>query len=1467
MKSSTTKKIKSLLNGTESRDELLKKFEELQNEYNKLETEIDERKAGKEFKSIPRSEKLIEALNSAIFSLQTTHTREEVFRVVAGELKNMDMESLVMTASDDLKYLSLEYFSFQTKLIKAAEKVAKMTIGQLKLNIQEIKEYEDVLVRRKTVFVKNTVEFVKRVLPKNLKFMAGQLIKSLKISNFILAPLIVENKVIGIFSVQANDLLESDISEVTMFAHQLAGIWNKVELLENANKEIAERKLAEKKLNESTRKINTLINNLPGAVYRCLNDKDWTMEYISDGIQKLTGYPASDFIGNKVRSFNSIIITEDQESVWEEVQKDLKENISFTLEYKIRASSGKIRWVLERGVGIYEKGYLSALEGYITDITEKKIAEDELNRSEKRFSLFFNQSLDGYYFTLLDEPVIWNEKTDKEKILDYAHSNQRIVEINDAMLNQYGTTRESLIGKPVSIFFEHETESGRKMRRKLFDEGRLHVETYERKFDGTPIWIEGDYICLYDEKNRITGTFGIQRDITERKKAEEAIREYAEKIEGILRVAPAGIGIVKERILTEVNPYICELTEYSRNELIGKNSKILYPSQDEYDFVGREKYNQIKERGTGYVQTRWKKKSGEIINILLASTPLDINDISKGVIFTALDITNRIRAEEALSRSEAKYKALFQNSALAIGLRATDGLYMEFNEAYSKMLGYSNEELKTLSQEDITHPEDIGITKKRMKLISDYCSDMERYEKRYIHKNGSIIWGEVCIQPLFHNDGKISAVIGTVVDITKRKLAEMSLKESEQSLTKQKNAIASLATNEVVISGDIEKAKMILTETASEILNVARAGIWLLSESEEEMISLDLYDSNSKCHTEGMALRAKNYPKYFKALRENSQISATDAQNDYRTNEFTDGYLIQNGITSMLDSVLINKDGIIGVFCFEHVGEKRTWYPHEESFANNMASLFVKTLTVAENKKAEKEISMLANAMKSINECVSITDIKNNIIFVNRAFLNTYGYEREEIIGKNITVLGSDKNPEGIHDEIHSLAIKGLWQGELINKKKDGTEFPIYLSSATVFDREGKAVAYIGVSNDITIRKQEEETLRNAKEKAEEMNRVKSSFLANMSHEVRTPLVAILGFSEVLSDIVKEPQIKNYVEMIHAGGVRLLDTLNLILDLSVIESQKVNIKLNPVDIFKEVKDAAALFIKFADKKNLSLSVESPFENLVFDTDEKIIRQILNNLINNAIKYTSNGGVTVSLGKEQRNKKFFISIRVEDTGIGIPLNKQDLIWDEFRQVSEGFNRSFEGAGLGLSITKKFVEKLGGEITLEKSEVDIGSVFKVLFPVDGKIFDRAKYIKQKKSESSENTSLSVKGSLLKLLYVDDDPISLEIVTAFTKDLYCVDTALNGREGIEKSKSRNFDALLIDINLGSDMDGMLTLKLMRELKNNRDIPAVAVTAFAMKGDREKFLSNGFTHYLSKPFDRKDLLKLLEEVFKHVE
>jgi signal transduction histidine kinase len=402
------------------------------------------------------------------------------------------------------------------------------------------------------------------------------------------------------------------------------------------------------------------------------------------------------------------------------------------------------------------------------------------------------------------------------------------------------------------------------------------------------------------------------------------------------------------------------------------------------------------------------------------------------------------------------------------------------------------------------------------------------------------------------------------------------------------------------------------------------------------------------------------------------------------------------------------------------------------------------------------------------------------------------------------------------------------------------------------------------VFTDFTQRINYEQELQSSKEKAEEMNRLKTNFLANMSHELRTPMVAILGFSEMLSTYDKDIDVQEMSSMIYNGSKRLMGTLNMILDLTRLESDKMEINKSNVDLKKLLIEEINLYTPIASKNSLYLKQDIENESFIFHSDEKTLRSIIDNLINNAIKFTYKGGVTIKLHYKLNNKKEkeFIEIRIIDTGIGISEKSRNMIFEEFRQVSEGLNRRFEGAGLGLTITKRFVDLLGGKIDFE-SEIGKGTTFIVQFPVKemkiNVLKETNKDFEKQKSIKPANMKKSAKH---KILFVDDDETSLKLVELLLKNVCDVEFASEGMEAINKSKDNDYDAILMDINLGRGIDGVTAAKEIRKTEKYNKKPIVALTAFAMKGDKEEFLNAGFTHYISKPFTKQNLLDLMKKI-----
>ncbi len=275
----------------------------------------------------------------------------------------------------------------------------------------------------------------------------------------------------------------------------------------------------------------------------------------------------------------------------------------------------------------------------------------------------------------------------------------------------------------------------------------------------------------------------------------------------------------------------------------------------------------------------------------------------------------------------------------------------------------------------------------------------------------------------------------------------------------------------------------------------------------------------------------------------------------------------------------------------------------------------------------------------------------------------------------------------------------------------------------------------------------------------------------------------------------------------------------------------------------------------AKKKGIKLEAVYNKKEIILDFDERSLISILNNLINNALKFTNEGSVTTAINLFEN----YFEMKVSDTGIGIAEKDQELIFDEFRQASEGYSRNFEGTGLGLSITKKIVDKFNGTISLD-SKVGKGSTFTIRIPIIKN--ENVKSSSDDKSGSFANEmSANIHDKPLALL-VDNDPFVFEVLKRYTKDLINLDKTVDAEYAIEMIKKKQYDLIFMDINLGSGLDGKEATIKIRTIDSYKDIPIIATTAYAMPGDKEEFLSAGCSHYLSKPFSKKDVISLLNKI-----
>lgn len=486
------------------------------------------------------------------------------------------------------------------------------------------------------------------------------------------------------------------------------------------------------------------------------------------------------------------------------------------------------------------------------------------------------------------------------------------------------------------------------------------------------------------------------------------------------------------------------------------------------------------------------------------------------------------------------------------------------------------------------------------------------------------------------------------------------------------------------------------------------------------------------------------------------------------------------------------------------------------------------------------------------------------------------------MIGHKTNIFRSGEKPS---DEYRSLwnTIKSgkIWTGEFHNKKKNGE---LYWESATVspiFNRNGDITHFLAIKEDTTERYRLNQELIKAKEKAEESDRLKSAFLANISHEIRTPMNGILGFSELLKmpDLTQEMR-DRYIHVIEQSGIRMLNIINDIVDLSKIEAGQENINLQETNINQVLKDLLIFFLPEARSKGINLLVTNSLsdDSSTILTDQTKLTQVLSNLIKNALKFTEKGSIefgynkiitSTNVGHSGNSRKktfpgFFntyseanpdkteLEFYVQDTGEGIPQDQADFIFDRFRQGSISPSRSYEGAGLGLSISKAYVEMLGGHIWVT-SQPGQGSVFHFTLP----------YQVAGNADSEEPSEFPFSNESLNfniLLAEDDENSRLLVKTLLERDQTNVFIATNGLEAIEMVKENpQLDLVLMDLKMPK-MDGYEATRQIKKIRP--ELPVLAQTAYAFEDERDQARQAGCDDYISKPINSR----ILEEKIKNL-
>lgn len=514
-----------------------------------------------------------------------------------------------------------------------------------------------------------------------------------------------------------------------------------------------------------------------------------------------------------------------------------------------------------------------------------------------------------------------------------------------------------------------------------------------------------------------------------------------------------------------------------------------------------------------------------------------------------------------------------------------------------------------------------------------------------------------------------------------------------------------------------------------------------------------------------------------------------------------------------------------------------------------------KELAEKAGEKQREQWELLRIVMETIPNPVFYKDIDGRYVGCNRAFEEFLGRSRDDIIGSTVY----EFSPQDFADQYYSkdreiLSTPGKQSYVWPVMRKGGEIRQVAFNKATITDDKGRPVGLVGIMSDIT-------ELVKAREQAEMASKAKSQFLANMSHEIRTPMNGVIGMTTLLLDTDLDEEQRGFVETIRTSGDSLLHVINDILDYSKIEAGKLVLQHEDFNLHEMLEDCIDIIKPRASQKNLEL-ICKPHPDIPawVTSDRGRIRQILLNLVGNAIKFTNTGSVTLAVEKLQESgDEVVLLFSVTDSGIGISPEDQHTIFDSFSQVDGSYTRRFGGTGLGLAISRQLVELLGGEIGVRSAKGE-GSEFS--FTVRLGLAAQQPVREETPATSPERIDYS-----RKILLVEDNYVNMQVSIGILNKLGYdhVDMAANGAEALRALSHQSYDLVLMDLSM-PELDGFETTRSLRSSSSyilNRGIPVIALTAHAMRGDRERCLAAGMNGYLSKPLEPPALKRVLAEVW----
>lgn len=988
--------------------------------------------------------------------------------------------------------------------------------------------------------------------------------------------------------------------------------------------------------------------------------------------------------------------------------------------------------------------------------------------------------------------------------------------LNPEHITMFGYEKEEeLIGKNWQYLYGE--DEIRRIDRDIFpillDKKQWKGETIGKSKTGSPVYQEisltlteeGEIICIcrnIKEKLAETRKLILHNEIMEKTKSMIIITNPKQEIEW-------------------VNRSFCEVSGYTLEECIGKKPGKLLQGKDSDQAVISEIRQNIKEQKPFHAELLNYKKDGTPYWIEIKSQPL-FNNYGELEHFFAIE-------EDITARKEYQKKIEENNIRLELALKgiaaATWELNLNTGEVYYSdylynMTGYEEGEIKQMFKENsgLVHEED---REKTFAAFADFIQNKNEnieWEYRVKHKKGHYIW--ILMRAVISErskDHKPKKIIGILIDISKIKEAQQKIEESEARYRKSIEASGAAIWEWDLVTGEIyatQEFRNIFGLPSAETFSISYKSLMPLVHPEDA----ENLDSAFQDHLTG------------------------------KTHKLDVDYRLKRPDTGKYE--WYNMQGAVIEMNAQHIPVKAMGY----------------SISIQERKMVEMQLKESEerwyNAMVVSGAGFWEYNIAKDVFYFSTQMKHILGYVKTSDIPEDISYWKKRIHPDDLEllkDQIKidfDQSVSTI-QAEFRLLNQQDEYIWINASGMVRLSAQGEPISYSGAAYDITAKKLAEIAMEKARQMAESSVKAKRRFLANVSHEIRTPMHAIMGLSEQLLLSEMKPEQKALMQMISEASKALMNIINDVLDLSKIEEGKLQIDetvFDPEYLMQQVTD---LFSVQASNKKLEFEILKPKKiERAYIGDSTRIRQIVANIISNAIKFTDHGKVSVSYQiKPSEDKEVMLSFICTDTGVGMSEEMKKRIFEEFVQEDESFHRKYGGSGLGLSITNELVKLMNGTIQIE-SKKNEGTTVAIDIPL--------KMIGDQRSIEQHALNINIaKLQQVRLLVAEDNEFNrLLLKFILEKNKIPYDFAENGKVAVEKAKSNHYDMILMDIQM-PEMDGIEATQILREHLGN-EIPIIAVTANAIKEELEYYLKKGLSDYLTKPFEERKLLEKMQQFIK---